>query len=94
MTCSQCNTWNFRDYKYCRQCGTKLESQPATVGRGMAPDQEDPQVERLLQQAFNLMDQGNFDEAHSAILKLFAQAVAGVEIFRRRRTLRVDAVQL
>lgn len=56
MLCTHCNTPNFHDYKFCRECGTKLD-RPAQTPVGA------PQAESLLEEAFKLLEQGQADQA-------------------------------
>ncbi|HEU4751504.1 MAG TPA: tetratricopeptide repeat protein [Armatimonadota bacterium] len=59
MVCPSCQTLNFRDFKFCRECGTHLPlPDPNSPDDGLSS-----QVERLLEQAFTLLDQGSADEA-------------------------------
>lgn len=57
MVCSQCHTPNFRDYKYCRECGARLESSEA------GPADDSAEVESLVRHAFVQMEQGELTKA-------------------------------
>jgi hypothetical protein len=97
MVCPSCQTSNLQDYKYCRECGTRL---PAPDGSGV--DSTEGQVEQLLQQSFTLLDEGRADEALLAAqtalalnpLSASAHSVAGL-IYERsgRLTEAIDAYQ-
>jgi tetratricopeptide (TPR) repeat protein len=68
MICPGCRTLNFRDYKFCRECGHKLDSPaPAQVTVSLAAPpamaDDDAQVYRLLDEAFRAMDAGNLSDA-------------------------------
>src|SRR5947209_7725459 len=71
MICPGCNTLNFRDYKFCRECGRKLDApSPAQVTQAMQaqglPDGDDAQVQLRLDQAFQAFDVGELNEAARA----------------------------
>lgn len=68
MVCSQCHTPNFRDYKYCRECGTRLE-----VPEALAPVDDHAEVEELLQHAFVQMDQGETEKALATVQAALAR---------------------
>lgn len=60
MTCQTCSTPNFRDDKYCRECGTRFPP-PLTVPT--EADGEEPQVVSLLEQASVALEAGDTDGA-------------------------------
>lgn len=61
MVCSQCHTPNFRDYKYCRECGSRLESvEPASPN-------DAAEVESLVRHAFAQMEQGELTRALATV---------------------------
>jgi hypothetical protein len=62
MVCLQCHTPNFRDYKYCRECGTRLE--PAD---GAPALDDSAEVEALLQHAFAQLDKGEATKAMGTV---------------------------
>jgi hypothetical protein len=62
MVCLQCHTPNFRDYKYCRECGTRLEP---TDGASALDDSAE--VEALLQHAFSQLEQGEATKAMGTV---------------------------
>jgi tetratricopeptide (TPR) repeat protein len=75
MECSNCNTLNFRDHKYCRECGRPLPrttAQPWEQTRMdgyMAVDggqAQDVQVQKLLEQAFASFELGQVADARLA----------------------------
>jgi hypothetical protein len=67
MLCPQCRSWNFRDYRFCRECGGKLD--PAAVP---ADESVDPRVEELLHHAFTALDQGELDLALNKVQEALA----------------------
>ena len=66
MVCPDCNTPNFSDYKFCRECGARLEAapKPSTAGEERE-SQEELLVEGFLTRAFEAMDRAELDEALS-----------------------------
>jgi hypothetical protein len=68
MICPGCQTLNFRDYKFCRECGHKLELPPPAqptmaLDAAPVPVNEDVQVQRLLDEAFRALEAGNLSDA-------------------------------
>jgi hypothetical protein len=69
MVCANCRTTNLSDYKFCRECGTRLDT-----GAGAAPDpaSTETRVEQLLREAFEAMDRGDLDQAAGTVLAAMA----------------------
>ena len=67
MLCPKCRSWNFRDYRFCRECGAKLD--PASTP---PDDTVDPRVEELLRQAFGALDRGELDTSLNKIQEALA----------------------
>lgn len=71
MICSNCKTLNFRDYKYCRECGRPLP-RPALGASDVTRMQEpgghpqDEQVRALLERAFAAFEAGETTDARLA----------------------------
>jgi tetratricopeptide (TPR) repeat protein len=68
MICPGCRTLNFRDYKYCRECGRKLDPPaPAslTLAMNAAADADDDEaaLQQFLETAFREFDAGNYSTA-------------------------------
>lgn len=93
MVCSQCHTPNFRDYKYCRECGNRLEAAEAA-----GPVDEHAEVEQLLQHAFTQMDQGELEKALGTVQAALARdpenpsAHAALGLVYERQGLVQDAI--
>lgn len=68
MLCAQCHTSNSIDYNFCRECGVRLEGDPAA----------DPRTEQLLARAFAHLDQGQYQDARDAALAALALDPDGV----------------
>jgi len=68
MVCTQCRTPNFSDYKFCRECGGRLDASGA-----MADGAADPDLEALLQDAFARMEAGEFGRALGSIQAALAR---------------------
>lgn len=62
MVCPQCHTPNFRDYKYCRECGSRLEPSD-----GASALDDSAEVEALLQHAFAQLEQGEATKAMGTV---------------------------
>jgi len=68
MICPGCQTLNFRDYKFCRECGHKLElpapAQPTMMLTAQAAAaSDDAQVQQLLDEAFRSLENGALGDA-------------------------------
>jgi tetratricopeptide (TPR) repeat protein len=71
MVCSQCQTPNFRDYKYCRECGLRLERGPESSSLPVPSDEVE--IERLLEHAFAALDRGEADRALGSVQAALAR---------------------
>ncbi len=77
MICSSCATDNQADFKFCRECGQRLAA-PASprVTNGAPPADarldEVAQAARLLDQAFDLYDDGQLDDARGCCMACLA----------------------
>lgn len=58
MRCSDCNTINDADGRFCKQCG-----KPLSRGTGVTLAQLEEQIEGLIREALRLYEQARFDEA-------------------------------
>src|SRR6266702_2844578 len=68
MICPGCQTLNFREYKFCRECGQKLEPPTAaqsanTTALPSAPASDDAQIQHLLDEGFLAYDAGRLSDA-------------------------------
>lgn len=76
MICSQCHTPNFSDYKYCRECGTRLPPGPApgtlAPGGESLAEGEDVRVEQFLQAGFTHLEAGRPEEALGSVQSALA----------------------
>jgi tetratricopeptide (TPR) repeat protein len=69
MICSNCNTLNFRDYKYCRECGhplPRLMECPLDLTQMSVGHPPDAQVKALLERAFTAYEAGATADARMA----------------------------
>lgn len=107
MTCANCHTHNFRDYKYCRECGSKLEAPAAVPTPGATSvlaipvSPAETPVDLLLQETMSLLDQddllGAAERARAAIVLAPASAAAHSAlalVLERQGNLREAAEQL
>lgn len=81
MICTHCKTQNYRDYKFCRECGARLDAGGLKIqAPGQLPGElpgdtaagDERRVAELLDQGFALLDQAKETEA----LALVQQALA------------------
>lgn len=68
MICPGCQTLNFREYKFCRECGQQLAAPPPAqptmaLDAVPVPVNDDLQMQRLLDEAFRALDAGSLSDA-------------------------------